>query len=87
MGLPMLEVRNIHAGYGALSVLRGIDMQIAEGEVVVIADGDAFEVLGRTPLGEPCRATPAVADGRMFFRSVGRLLALDAIRADSSTPR
>jgi hypothetical protein len=59
----------------------------AEGEVVVIADGDAFEVLGRTPLGEPCRATPAVAGGRMFFRSVGRLLAFDALRADSSTPR
>jgi len=59
----------------------------AEGEVVVIADGNAFEVLGRTPLGEPCRATPAVAGSRMFFRSVGRLLALDAIRADSSTAR
>ena len=50
----------------------------AEGEVVVIADGEAFEVLGRTPLGETCRATPAVAGGRMFFRSVGRLHALDA---------
>jgi outer membrane protein assembly factor BamB len=56
----------------------------AEGEVVVIADGEAFEVLGRTPLGEPCRATPAVAGGRMFFRSVGRLLALDAIPAATS---
>ena len=59
----------------------------AEGEVVVIADGDAFEVLGRTPLGEPCRATPAVAGGRMFFRSVGRLHALDATRADASIAR
>jgi len=59
----------------------------ADGEVVVIADGDAFEVLGRTPLGEPCRATPAVAGGRIFFRSVGRLLALDASPTDSSTPR
>ena len=29
MGPPMLEVRNIHAGYGALSVLRGIDMGVA----------------------------------------------------------
>lgn len=48
----------------------------ADGEVVVIADGDAFEVLGRTPLGEACRSTPAVAAGRMFFRSVGRLHAL-----------
>ena len=59
----------------------------AEGEVVVIADGDAFEVLGRTPLGEPCRATPAVASGRMFFRSVGRLHALDATNANASTSR
>jgi len=58
-----------------------------EGEVVVIADGDAFEVLGRTPLGEACRATPAVAGGRMFFRSVGRLHALDAIGTDASTAR
>ena len=57
----------------------------AEGEVVVIADGEAFEVLGRTPLGEPCRATPAVAGGRMFFRSIGRLHALDASPAGAST--
>lgn len=59
----------------------------AEGEVVVIADGEAFEVLGRTPLGEPCRATPAVAGGRMLFRSVGRLHALDASPDDPATPR
>ena len=51
----------------------------AEGEVVVIADGDAFEVLGRSALGEACRATPAVADGRMFFRSIGRLHAIGAV--------
>lgn len=58
----------------------------AEGEVVVIADGEAFEVLGRTPLGEACRATPAVAGGRMFFRSVGRLYALDASRGAAPAP-
>ena len=51
----------------------------AEGEVVVIADGDAFEVLGRTSLGEPCRSSPAVAAGRMFFRSVGHLHTLDPV--------
>ena len=59
----------------------------ADGEVVVIADGDAFEVLGRTPLGEPCRATPAVVGGRMYFRSVGRLHALDATDAAASSSR
>ena len=51
----------------------------ADGEVVVIADGEAFEVLGRTSLGEPCRSTPAVAGGRMYFRSVGHLHALDPV--------
>ena len=48
----------------------------ADGEVVVIADGDVFEVLGRSPLGEPSRSTPAVSNGTLFFRSVGHLFAL-----------
>jgi len=48
----------------------------AEGEVVALADGDAFEVLGRTPLGETCRATPAAAGGRIYFRTASRLFAL-----------
>ncbi|MFM8434541.1 MAG: PQQ-binding-like beta-propeller repeat protein [Planctomycetia bacterium] len=48
----------------------------AEGEVVAIADGDAFEVVGRTPLGETCRATPAAAGGRIYFRTTRQLFAL-----------
>lgn len=50
----------------------------ADGEVVTIRAGDAFEVLGRRPLGEECRATPAVVGRRIVFRTAGRLLALDA---------
>jgi outer membrane protein assembly factor BamB len=49
-----------------------------DGDVVTLADGDAFEVLGRSSLGEECRATPAVVEGRMVFRTVGRLVAIDA---------
>jgi len=49
----------------------------ADGEVVVIADSDRFEVLGRRQLDQPSRATPAVADGRLLFRSERRLYALD----------
>jgi outer membrane protein assembly factor BamB len=48
----------------------------ADGEVVMIADGDAFEVLGRMPLGDTCRATPAAAGGRIYFRTASRLFAL-----------
>ena len=49
-----------------------------DGEVVSIADGDAFEVLGRLPLGEPCRASPAVVGGWMVFRGDRRLYAIEA---------
>jgi outer membrane protein assembly factor BamB len=49
-----------------------------DGEAVTIRAGEAFEVLGRTDLGEPSRSTPAVVGRRMVFRTVGRLMALDA---------
>jgi outer membrane protein assembly factor BamB len=50
----------------------------ADGELVTLAAGDAFEVLGRAALGEECRATPSVVGGRMVIRTVGRLIAVDA---------
>jgi branched-chain amino acid transport system ATP-binding protein len=33
---PLLEVRDLHAGYGALDVLRGIDLTVGAGEVVAV---------------------------------------------------
>jgi outer membrane protein assembly factor BamB len=58
-------------------VLGGRIINVAsDGEIVVIADGDSFEVLGRTPLDEETRATPAVADSRLLFRSASHLWAL-----------
>ena len=51
----------------------------ADGEVIVIADGNEFEILGRTALGEEVRSSPAVADGRLFIRSAGRLFCLAAL--------
>jgi branched-chain amino acid transport system ATP-binding protein len=32
----LLEVRGLHAGYGAVEVLRGIDLNVAEGEAVAL---------------------------------------------------
>jgi outer membrane protein assembly factor BamB len=49
----------------------------SDGEIVTLADGEAFEVLGRTPLGEPSRATPAVAGSRVVFRGERSLWAID----------
>lgn len=50
----------------------------ADGEIVVMADADTPEVLGRVDLGEASRSTPAVADGRIFFRGQRHLFALRA---------
>lgn len=33
---PLLEVRGLHAGYGAVEVLRGIDLEVGEGEAVAL---------------------------------------------------
>jgi outer membrane protein assembly factor BamB len=47
----------------------------AEGEMVLVGQGDAFEILGQRSLGEVVRASPAVADGRLVVRTEGRVLA------------
>jgi len=46
------------------------------GEVVVLAAADEFKVLGRTSLGEPSYATPAVADGVVYLRTRSHLISL-----------
>lgn len=55
----------------------------AKGELVVIAAADKFEVLGRTDLGEMTHATPAIADGVMYLRTQGHLIALGAKKTAS----
>ena len=32
-----------------------------------------FKILAKNDLGESCVATPAIADGRLFFRTRGKL--------------
>lgn len=48
----------------------------SRGEVVVVATGDIFRVLGRNGLGETMHSTPAVANGCIYFRTVGHLFSL-----------
>jgi len=49
-----------------------------EGDAVVIAASKEFRLLGRTPLGEGSRATPAVAKGRMYLRTYSHLICIGA---------
>lgn len=43
------------------------------GMVVCLEVGQQFKELGRTPLGEECRSTPAIAGGRMYIRTISHL--------------
>lgn len=47
-----------------------------DGEVFVLAAEPVFRVLGRNSLGERTQATPAVAGGRLIFRTDRHLLAV-----------
>lgn len=44
--------------------------------VAIAADTSQLRLLGKTPLGEPSRATPAVAGGRMYVRTLSHVICL-----------
>jgi outer membrane protein assembly factor BamB len=46
------------------------------GDVVVLAAAETFELLGRVALGEKCFATPAIAGGVMYLRTYSQLFSL-----------
>jgi len=50
---PLLEVRDLRAGYGDTEVLRGIDLDVAPGEIVAVlgANGVGKSTLNRTIAG------------------------------------
>lgn len=61
------------------SPVRGGDKIYAiteEGDVVVLAAEKEFKELGRVPLGEECRSTPAISHGRIYFRTISHLYSL-----------
>lgn len=47
-----------------------------DGEVHVVRAGPEFEVLAVNDLGETCMSTPAVSEGRMYYRTRGHVVAL-----------
>jgi outer membrane protein assembly factor BamB len=58
------------------------------GEVLVVKAGRSFEVLARNDMGEPCMATPAIADGTLFVRTQGHLYAIASatVKATANLP-
>lgn len=49
-----------------------------DGDVVVLEAGPAYNLLAVNPLGEKSHASAAVAGGRMFLRTLSRLVAIGA---------
>jgi outer membrane protein assembly factor BamB len=47
-----------------------------KGEVFVLAARDEFDQLARVSLGNPSQATPAIAGGRIVFRTNSSLIAI-----------
>lgn len=47
-----------------------------DGEVIVLAAKDKYELLAKNPLGEASSSTPAVVNGRLYLRSVSHLISL-----------
>lgn len=54
----------------------------ADGEVVVLAASNKYELLARNPLGEPSHSTPAIAAGAMYLRTFSQLISIGGKRAE-----
>ncbi len=63
--MALLEAKDIHAGYGPVEVLRGLDFEVNEGEVVVILGANGA---GKTTT---LRALSGMIDTRGSFRFKG----------------
>jgi outer membrane protein assembly factor BamB len=48
----------------------------ADGDMLVLAASDEYQLLAQNPLGELCRSTPAIAGGRMYVRTVSHLISV-----------
>ncbi|MGP1396249.1 MAG: ABC transporter ATP-binding protein [Inquilinaceae bacterium] len=60
----MLEVEGLRAGYGAVEILRGIDMRVAAGEVVAVLGSNG---VGKTTLNTVLSGLNRPTAGRVHF--------------------
>jgi len=66
MSVPLLEIRGLHAAYGNIEALKGIDIDVARGEIVALigANGAGKSTLMMTIFGRPrARSGEILFDG------------------------
>lgn len=70
--------RRVGGNYSGSPIIAGDKVYCIDedGTVVVIAAANKFQLLGKTPLGEPSRSTPAVAGGRLYLRTYTQLFSV-----------
>ena len=56
------------------------------GTVYVLSAGPDFDVLSENKMGEPCFATPAIAEGVLYLRTTKSLLAIKNLSEDAPKP-
>lgn len=69
MNTPLLDVRDVHAGYGAVEILRGISMQLQAGELVALLGSNGA---GKTTLNNVLSGVLPTWSGQVRFE--GELL-------------
>src|SRR5262249_60359786 len=79
LGNPMLVVRGVKTYYGNIIALRGVDLEVSQGEIVALigANGAGKSTLMMTIFG-----TPRAREGRILFegRDITRLPTHDIAR-------
>lgn len=63
----MLELKNVHAGYGKLKILRGIDMKVERGSIVALLGGNGT---GKSTLLKTVSGLLPLMEGSMTFDGV-----------------
>ena len=63
----MLEIRNLHAGYGKMQVLHGIDIEIGTGEIVALLGSNGA---GKSTLNNNISGLYKPTSGQMLFEGI-----------------
>ena len=63
----MLEITDLHAGYGAFQVLHGVSFQVDEGEIIAVLGANG---VGKTTLNRAVSGLIPVTSGRIRFLGV-----------------
>ena len=67
MGKILLEIKGVHAGYGNLKILRGIDMEIPTGGIVTLLGGNGT---GKSTLLKAISGLLPLMEGEIVFDGV-----------------